>query len=251
MLKIAVCDDTPQDLNNIVSLINQYSSEKNIVVSVDDFKSTEKIFNSYEKEIYHIYILNMVMSMVSGLELVKQIRRKNPTSQIVYIITKHGFTLDAYAVNNIQYLIKPVDKCELFDTLDKAVQQANVGTADSITIKTRDGLYTISTDTILCAEYNRHKVCYTLVDGNTVETVSLTQSFSKHIAPLISDKRFISPHASFLINMSYVTQLNKSGFTMINNIFVPVSGKQYTLVRNTYINFRLGEAVQKSPFLCK
>jgi len=245
MLKIAICDDTPQELRNVSDLTNEYLLINNIVAEVRQFEHPNALSLSCEREMYHIFLLDMVMPGVSGLELGRKIRRQNTDAQIVYISTEPGFALDAYAVNPLHYLLKPVDKSALFDVLDKAVQKANSGAASSVTVKTHEGLQTISADTILCVEYKKHKVLYTFVGGNTVETMSITESFSEHIAPLFLDKRFISPHASFVVNMCHVTQLDKTGFTLKGNIFVPVSSKQYSAVRNAYINYRLGKVPSK------
>ncbi len=183
MLKIAICDDTIQELNYIVGLTNVCLSENNIVAEIRQFSHPDLLLQSCEKEVYHIFLLDIVMPMISGLELGKQIRRQNTDAQIIYITTESGFALDAYAVNPLHYLLKPVDKTAFFDTLDKAVRKANIDAMHSITVKTHDGIQTISADTILCAEYKKHKVLYNLASGEKVETKSLAERFSEHIAP--------------------------------------------------------------------
>jgi DNA-binding LytR/AlgR family response regulator len=61
------------------------------------------------------------------------------------------------------------------------------------------------------------------------------------VEPLLRDRRFIQPHAAFIVNMSCVDRLSKDGFTMKGGAFVPVSGKQFSAVRNAYMSYRLGE----------
>lgn len=99
---------------------------------------------------------------------------------------------------------------------------------------------TIPTDRIALCEYKRHAVVYTLASGETVETATIPGSFSEHIAPLLRDKRFIQPHIAFAVNMSLAERLDKEGFTLKGGAFVPVSSKQYGLVRNAYMSYRLG-----------
>ena len=241
MLQIAICDDMEDELQHIATITNEYLVMRGISAKLQEFSHPDKLLSAYEKENFHIFLLDMVMPMVSGLELGREIRRNNTDAQIVYITTEPGFALDAYAVNPLHYLLKPVDKEALFSALDLAAEKVNYGENISITVKTRDGLRTISTDIIAFCEYRRHAVKYTLVSGEMVETTTITGSFTEHIAPLQQDKRFVQSHVAYAVNMNLVERLDKEGFTLKGGAFVPVSGKQYTIVRKVYMNYRLGE----------
>lgn len=241
MLRIAICDDMDEELQHIVTITNEYLIMRGISAKLREFSHPDMLLTVCEKENFHIFLLDMVMPMVSGLELGREIRRNNTDAQIIYITTEPGFALDAYAVNPLRYLIKPVDKAALFSALDLASEKVHYGEETTVTVKTRNGLRTISTDMIAFCEYRRHAVVYTLVSGEMVETTTISGCFTEHIAPLQQDKRFVQPHAAYAVNMSLVERLNKEGFTLKSGAFVPVSGKQYTAVRNTYMSYRLGE----------
>ncbi len=241
MLKIAICDDMVAELKELYELTNEYLRERCVEAQVRDFNHPDHLLTACEKESFHIFLLDMVMPMISGLEVGRNIRRMTTDAQIVYITTEPGFALDAYSVNPLHYLLKPVDKNQLFDVLDLAVKKVDFGGEGVVTVKTKNGLCTISKDNILCCEYIHHRVIYTLTGGKQLETASIRDSFSTHIAPLLEDKRFISPHASFAINMSFVEKLDKSGFILRGGIFVPISGRNYSSVRNNYMSYRLGE----------
>lgn len=242
MLKIAICDDQTTELATLEALVKEYSITNCPNAEIAAFSHPDALLTACEKRSFHIFLLDMVMPMVNGLELGREIRRTSTDAQIIYITTEPGFALDAYAVNPLHYLLKPVDKARLFAALDLAAEKMDHGEELTITIKTKNGLRTISTDMIALCEYKRHAVLYTLINSETIETTTIPDSFAEHIAPLLRDKRFIQPHAAFAVNMSLVERLDKSGFTLKGGAFVPVSGKQYTAVRNAYMSYRLGEA---------
>lgn len=241
MLRIAICDDMAAELRRIAALTKEYLNMRGMSAQLREFSHPDVLLTTCEKESFHIFLLDMVMPMVSGLELGREIRRISTDAQIIYITTEPGFALDAYAVNPLHYLLKPVDKAALFPALDLAAEKVEYGKETTVTVKTRNGLRTISTDIITFCEYKRHAVIYTLISGETVETTTIPGSFAEHIAPLLRDKRFIQPHAAYAVNMSFVERLDKDGFTLKGGAFVPVSGKQYAAVRNAYMNYRLGE----------
>jgi two-component system LytT family response regulator len=133
-----------------------------------------------------------------------------------------------------------VDKAALFSALDLAVKKANHSEETTVTVKTKNGLRTISTDIIALCEYKRHAAIYTFTNGETVVTTTISGSFTEHIARLLREKRFIQPHAAYAVNMNLVERLSKEGFTLKGGAFVPISGKQFTVVRNAYMSYRLG-----------
>lgn len=241
MLHIAICDDVENELRQIAELTNTYLTEHNLSAKIRVFGHPDSLLSACESDTFHIFLLDMVMPMVSGLELGRGIRQISTDAQIIYITTEPGFALDAYAVNPLHYLLKPVDKIALFSALDLAVEKTQFGEECFVTIKTRSGLRTISIDDIACCEYIRHTAVYNLKNGASYQTTTLLESFAEHMIPLLRDRRFIQSHIAFVLNMSYVERLDKSGFTLRGGAFVPVSRKQFATVRNTYMSYRLGE----------
>ena len=214
MLKIAICDDISAELQHIVTLTTEYMAEHRITADIREFSHPDMLLNVCETEVFHIFLLDMVMPMISGLELGRSIRRITTDAQIIYITADPGYALDAYAVNPLHYLLKPVDRTMLFSALELATEKVNFGESIVLTFRTREGLRTLSTDVIAFCEYIRRSAIYTLISGEVVETTTLSVSFTEHLAPLLEDHRFIQSHAAFAVNMSSVERLTKDGFTL-------------------------------------
>ncbi len=240
MLRIAVCDDTASDLRLIVDATQQYLRQRGITAEVREYLHPDALLTDCSKTSIHIFLLDMIMPMVNGIQVGREIRRMNTDAQIIFVTTDPSFALDAYSVNPLHYLVKPVNKDVLFEVLDLAFRKAGHADETTVTLKTHEGLLTLCTDTIVACEYNSHRAIYTLASGTQVETTTFATNFAQHVEQLLKDKRFIQPHVAFVVNMSFVQKLDKGGFTLRNNMFVPISGKQFTAVRNSYLNYRLG-----------
>ncbi|PYG88239.1 LytTR family two component transcriptional regulator [Ruminiclostridium sufflavum DSM 19573] len=240
MLKIAICDDQPRELKIINEYVLEYLDARTLQAEIKKFAHPDELLTATQTESFHLYLLDIVMPMVSGLELGQSIRRISREAQIVYITTEPGYALDAYAVNPLHYLIKPIEKQTLFSALELAFSKVDFGKEITVTVKTKVGLHTLSAVQIAYCEYKKHAVRYTLIGGEQVETITLACSFAEHITPLLHDARFLSPHVSFALNMSRVEKLSREGFYLRDGGFVPVSAKQYASVRNAYLNYRLG-----------
>ena len=240
MLKIAICDDVSAELKHAAGLVHEFLEGSGISAAVREFSHPDELLTACETESFHIFLLDMVMPMISGLELGRSIRRVSTDAQIIYITTEPGFALDAYSVNPLHYLLKPVNEEVLFAALQLAAEKAGFGEETSVTVKTREGLRTLCADAVVCCEYARHTVIYTLKSGERVVTLTISRSFAEHIAPLLRDRRFIQPHAAYAVNMSCAERLSKDGFQMRGGARISVSGKQFAAVRNAYMSYRLG-----------
>ncbi|MDD4688762.1 MAG: LytTR family DNA-binding domain-containing protein [Eubacteriales bacterium] len=240
MLRIAICDDMHDELLHITEFTNEYFTNSGISADIQQFSHPDELLKACETKTFHIFLLDIVMPMLSGLDLGHKIRLVNTDAQIIFITTEPGFALDAYTVNPLHYLLKPVEKNALFAALELATNKMNYGAEIIVTIKTKKDLRTISADSIACCEYVRHTVVYTLISGERIESSTISGSFTEHIQPVLADRRFLRPHAAFVVNMSQVERLSKEGFTLRRDIFVPISAKQFRVVRDAYMSYRLG-----------
>lgn len=240
MLRIAICDDMKDELLLITEITNEFFTKCGTSADIRQFNHPDALLTACETETYHIFLLDMVMPMVSGLDLGHKIRLVNTDAQIIFITTEPGFALDAYAVNPLHYLLKPMDKNALFAALELAENKMDFGTETIVTVKTKNGLRTISADHISCCEYVRHTVVYTLISGERIESSTISGSFTEHIQPMLADRRFLRPHAAFIVNMSQVERISKEGFILRGGSFIPISSKQFKTVRDAYMSYRLG-----------
>lgn len=208
---------------------------------VRTFSHPDELLTTIEFENFHLYILDIVMPLVSGIELGKQIRRLDREAQIIYATTEPQFALQAYAASPINYLIKPIDQQQLYNTLNLAISKLDLSEEQTITIKTTDGLRVLRLCDILCCEYRSHAAIFTLKNDEEVVSRTFRESFSEYNMPFLKDQRFLQCHTSYLINMRWVELFSKDTFTLRNGKVIPISAKQYSAVRDEYLNFLMAK----------
>lgn len=237
MLHIAICDDQTQELADIAAYTKEYLEINQTNVEIRQFNHPDELLNFCESRHFHIYILDIVMPMINGVEVGRDIRRLDREAQIIYATSEPGFALEAYAANPLSYLIKPINKSQLYDSLELAISKVNIAKETTVTLKTQDGLRVLTLSSIVCCEYAGRCAVYTLVGGDIVTTRTLQHSFAEQMGPLLKDKRFLQPHKSFALNMNFVTGFSKDGFTLRGDVRVPISTKHYGAVRDAYMDY--------------
>lgn len=237
ILQIAICDDQLKELEIINEYITEYIDTHSLEAGIRKFYHPDDLLTAIGTESFDIYILDIVMPMVSGIELGKEIRRLDREAQIIYTTTEPQFALQAYAASPANYLIKPIDKKQLFDTLNYAISKIDLSEKKMFTVKTADSLRLLNLSDILCCEYRNHAVIFTLINGEEVISRTIRNSFAEYIKPILSDPRFLQCHSSYLINMKRVVSFAKDKFELYGGKVVPISAKRYPSVRDKYMDF--------------
>lgn len=249
MLRIALCDDLQNDLAILTSYTNEYLHSSQTSAEVVPFSHPDALLRASETERFHIYILDIVMPMIGGLDVAKEIRRFDDDAQIIFTTTEPSFALQSFASNPLNYLIKPVSKQQFFNTLALAISKVDASDAPSITIKTENGLHTLRIDEIAFCECVHRTARYQLVNGQQVESLTLPGRFSESIAPLLQSGYFLQPHVSYVVNLRLVERLDKEQLILRGGACIPISKRLYIDVRNAYLDFRLGKKAKddRSP----
>ncbi|HBC98755.1 MAG TPA: DNA-binding response regulator [Lachnoclostridium sp.] len=245
MLRIAICDDQPRELDIINEYIKEYLNTHPREAEIQEFPHPDKLLTTTESERFHLYILDIVMPMVSGLELGKEIRSRDREAQIIYATTEPQFALQAYAASPINYLVKPIEKQQLFDTLTLAISKADLAEDQTFAVKTTESLRVMKLSDIICCEYRSHAVIFRLTNGEEVSSRTFRKNFSEYCTSILKDRHFLQCHTSFIINLRRVERFAKDSFTLYGGKIVPIAAKQYPVVRDAYMDYLMTKEVCK------
>lgn len=237
MLDIAICDDHSSQLALLATYTTEYMREHNVVASIRQFLHPDALLQSMEQHRFTLYILDILMPMLDGVEVGKIIRARDQEAMILYTTSEPGFALQSFAARPFDYLLKPIQKQQFFETLTLAVAKLTLPAARTRVIKTHEGMKVLSLNDILYCEYMNHVVSYTLAGGRTVTTKVIKGTFTDHVAVLLEDSRFVRPHISYVMNMDHVEMFDRTSFTLRGGLTIPIAARNYTTVRDIYMDY--------------
>lgn len=238
---IAICDDNITDLKIIKGMLDEFLSLNNISIDVREFSHPDELLIEAEHNHFCLYILDIVMPMVNGIEIGRNIRLLDFETQIIYVTGEAGFALESFDANPSSYILKPVNKEKLFKALNFAISKINMEDEKVVSIKISTGLRTIQLSQILYFEYVNHKIRYFLLYGDFIETRYVSENFATYIIPFLRSARFVKTHESFVVNIAYITHLSRTSVTIRGKYIVPVSRSNYINVRDKYLICRIGD----------
>ncbi|MGN0267571.1 MAG: LytR/AlgR family response regulator transcription factor [Lachnospiraceae bacterium] len=238
MLKIAICDDRKEDRERMHSYVQQYCKKRLKPVEIQVFEHPDDLICTCEKFRPHIYILDIVMPMVNGIQAARELRWNQPEAQILFVTSEESFALESFDVNPVNYLVKPVKKEKLFDTLDLAVKRIRLDEEKIVTIKIKGGYRMVCLDDVMYMDYRNHVVSYHLLSGETISTSTLRIGFAEYLNSSHSKSDFVQCHESIAVNIRFIDKLTKTDITVRNQEILPVAKSRYAQVSEQYLNYR-------------
>ena len=111
MLKLALCDDDPQQCAAVGALLQEYAALRPaLAAKLSIFSSSwELLADEEEGACFDLYVLDVVMPEVSGIELGVKLRELGRSGAIIYLTISPEYAVDSYAAQAFYYLMKPVE----------------------------------------------------------------------------------------------------------------------------------------------
>lgn len=208
-MRIAICDDEQICLSQVSAIAKEYEQKRNDrMVVFEIFSHPEDLLEAAEKiGGYDIYILDVIMPSMNGIELGMKLRDAGYDGKIIYLTSSEDYTLDAFRVRAFDYIIKPIRKEAFYKAVDEAVASISEKKDKLLLVKTKDRSVKLTFESIMYAELTKRAVCYYLVGGRTVESLTLRTTFSEAMADLVADKRFMMTGQSMVVNLDHVTEI--------------------------------------------
>lgn len=229
--RIAIIDDEPASHEILSVLAEKWSGSRGHTIELARFTSAESFLFAYsEEKAYDILLLDVEMDGMSGVELAKRLRSEDKIIQIIFITAYSDYISEGYEVAALHYLLKPVDECKLFQTLDRAFERLKTQ-ARIVTIKTLDETVRIPIYEIRYAEVSRN---YVTVHAQSDYTVKMP------LTELVGclDERFLRIGRSYVVNLNCIRRVTKTEIHLRGGETVPLPRGAYENVNRAIINMK-------------
>lgn len=240
-ITICVCEDDAVQAIAIESIINIYTTKKYIDCNLHIYNTGQSLLDDYTEGfvVPDIVFMDVILrDEENGIDVCAALRKNKFMGSIIFVTGTEKFAIDAFDVDARAYILKPYDKKQICNILDK------------ILIRSRLKIYTIK---------NRQKITKILVrdimyveSQNTKSIIHCDDDFQytvykklSEIESELNDKHFLRCHQSYLVNMDYVAKMENE-FTLENGEKVFIRKKDIKKIRKIYTEHLNG--VDRSQF---
>ena len=236
---IAVCDDNQNELEYISELLNIWQQKQKCTCHFKSFSNITEMLEAARKEKFTIYILDIMMPGINGINAAQEIRTFDTTADIVFLTSSKIFAYESYRVKALDYLLKPVDKDLLFSILD-SVYQREQRPEDGLTVKSGTTLVRILFSQLSHVEVYHKNLYFNLTNGQVYKVFA---SLNDYKTVLLDRPEFIQIHRSYIVNMLHISEITQDSVITFSGKTLPVSRLRYSELQSGYMNllFSQGE----------
>jgi len=212
-MRIAIVDDDMEFTKKVETTVVNFCDEVGEEVMVRRFQKGCALLKELgEKKNYDVYILDVVMPELDGLELARKIRETEGEANIVFLSSFEKYALLAYKVRAYDYIMKEKYKDEVPLILDK-MRKEKSNWDEYYSIQTINWIKRVRFDEILYLDKVKKYVVFYCTGGRTYrERVALEEVYQR-----LPHERFIYINKGCIINMKHVTSFKKDVIGLNND----------------------------------
>lgn len=234
-LQVFICEDKATNQDTLKEILEEYFRDRHISCSINAYIFGKALIDDFKNEYIFPDIVFMDIHLKNkrnenGIEICKQLRELNFDGIIVFTTSDKTHAIEAYDVDARGYLLKPYDISKIYDTLDRILSNSQM--RSYYTISTHHRIVNILRSKILYVESYKTQCiihCAENIDYTIYKKLS-------DIETELDDSHFLRCHQSYLINMDYVLQADKS-FILTDGSIVPIRKRELGKIKEQYYDF--------------
>jgi two-component system LytT family response regulator len=242
MIKAIIVDDEPNCCKTLSILLERYCKEVQVTGIFHNGLEALQAINASAPD---LVFLDVEMPKMNGFEMLEKLATIH--FHLIFTTSYDQYALKAFRFSAIDYLLKPIDREELQNAVQKIVKRSEMPAAEQlqilfqklhhpaaavtkIALPTMEGLQMIPVQSIISCEANDNYTTLVL-KGNRKLVVSCTL---KVIEEMLEEHSFIRVHRSFLVNLDEIEKYVKAdgGYVVMSdgsNIFISRNKKEELL----------------------
>ena len=170
-------------------------------------------------------------SSENGISAVQRLLQQCAGVQVIYVTGHVEYCTRVYRTNHVYFLTKPLQADDLFDALDKAVDNLEKRIARPFGVKVGGRIMRVLPADIEYIESDRRKVRIHLGD----QMIEAYESLGG-IARKLPDS-FVQCHKSFLVNMEKIAEMRGDQIDLLSGATIPISQKRSRPTREAFMDF--------------
>ena len=248
MLRAMIVDDEPLARSELRFLLEDSGRVGTIVEAASAREAVEKLMEGRVDVIF----LDISMPKTSGMQLAEALNKLRYPPAVVFVTAYSEFALEAFNVDAVDYLVKPVETDRLEQALNKVQarggsraatatttqKQASRASQERIPVVKSGRKVLVPVDQIRFIESKDDYSCIYTGEERFLSTISLTK-FEGRLESL----GFFRVHRAFLINLAYAKSVEVISSGVAHVVIEGFENKQIAVSRRRVLQLKqlLGE----------
>lgn len=206
IIKTLVVDDEKYSREELKYLLKSFSSIQIVGEATTGKEALTKIMTAEPD----LLLLDIEMPEMNGTELAALLKQMKYPPLIVFTTAYSEYAVEAFQVQAVGYLLKPVDETQLAETISYVSELLFSKPETSIEVQT--GKLAVGVDESI-TYLNPADILFVSIEDHTTTIISNTNTFKsrmtlKEMETRLATHSFFRVHKSYLVNTSAIVEMN-------------------------------------------
>lgn len=234
-MRIALCDDRPDQLENLHSMILAWNGE---YVSVSCYDNGDALLQAHRTTPFDIIFLDILMPLLNGMETARELRQTDKTVKLVFLTASADFAVEAFSVKASNYLLKPLDPEKLHRCLEELSEELHTF-ARKICIRGIHAMHQIPVEDIEYIESQNKRILFVLSNGETILSGEPLYAYEEK---LTLEDGFFKCSRSFIVNIHRIDTFTAKEIRTRSGARIPISRSCHREFEDAYFSVLFGKA---------
>lgn len=216
MIRIAIVEDEAAYAAQLQDFLLRYAQERNEVFDISVFSDGDEILEGYKAK-YDLILLDVEMKFMDGMTTAEEIRKVDPEVVIIFITNMVQYAVRGYAVDAMDYIVKPVSYFAFSQRLNRAISRMEKRARRYMAITIKGGTQKLDIDQIYYIESQGHNLIFYTAQGEHISTGTMKDAEEK-----LESLGFFRCNKGYLVNLAHVEAV-RNGCAVINGIELLIS----------------------------
>ena len=227
-MRIAICDDDLLEQEQLVQALWGWDPTRKAECFSDGVSLLEA---AKALPPFSIAFLDIYLPGEDGMDVARTLRELSPETGIVFVTTSREHAIDAFSLNALHYLVKPVTTEGVTEAF-RRLSALRANRRETISFNVGRDSYTVFLDQVCCLESAKHAVEVSLADGRRLKVWSTLNDLEKKLGDC-----FLKLNRGTLVNMDHIEQMGMDTCVLRNGTRLVISKQMRSAVRAAYNDY--------------
>ena len=198
MIKIAIVEDEAMYAKQLQDFLRQYETENGEAFDITIYSDGDQIVHKYKSQ-FDIILMDVEMKFMDGMSAAEEIRKIDTEVVIIFITNMAQYAIRGYAVDALDYVLKPVSYFAFSQRLNRAISRMKKRETKMIMVNIKGGTVRINIANIYYIESQGHTLILHTILGD-YETTGVMKEMEQKLQGM----NFCRGNKGYLINLQHV-----------------------------------------------
>ena len=174
MIRLALVEDDGNYRSQLKEYIACYAQSSGERFTVQEFEDGDEIALGYKAE-YDIILMDIEMKFMDGMMAAEEIRKVDTEVIIIFITNSPQYAIKGYAVDALDYVIKPVSYFAFSQRLARAIERLQHRSRHFLQVNTREGTHKLDIKQLYYIESQGHDLFFHTSEGELLGSGSMQE----------------------------------------------------------------------------